>query len=1073
MTLSTATVAVIAQYDQNVEGSRAITLSNDTPRSGTSSSVEYAFDTEGNYYNVFAVKPASGCDFDMRLYNDSSYLTQVEFSNAGGSAIDLVVLDRNGDYGTRTYYPKVPQWSGTSYYIEAQYNTTSLAINTSVVDSFRTGEIFDSWDCYLSSGKTYEILLESVPSGAYYNIYVFSGTSFLVHYPSTYGYIASGNQVSSIRFVPPATKYYCIVVTNENNVTGSYTLKVKHVPAISQDSPATGTLSSANKWDFWQTTAPASKFTAYAIKPPTGGDFDLEVYDSFNRSTLVASSSYTGDRPDVVVLNRMSQGSSADYYVKVKQYSSYYGTYSLEYQASTSVTAGSQVTGTMVSGEVLDIWHVQLTGGILYDVTFTTMPAGASYDVYIFNTTGGASAYSYLAWGNQSTPLSYQPTSTGTFCVVLINVNGFTGSYAWIVAQNPGTIIYPLTLGTTRAEDTITSSITEFKYSFTASKGAYTAVAQKPPAGIDFDLRLYSDSSFSTYLGGSFLGAGLTDIYVYDGTDLSADTTRYAKVSRVSTSDTGLITIEADNTAVLSVGTQRQKSITTSNLIDMYTVSLTSGREYIIEFPQLPSGTLTFYLFRGSGSISAALLSGTSDTAVNYTPTATDYYGILVVSNGASGTYKIVVREVVKLTVGNTVAGSLSSSRPFDEYRFTVYAGRMTAVVAKPISADFNSNLRVYSDIWMTQEVSYSTVAGAGIDAVVIDGSSLAQDTDYFVKVYISSGTGDYRITYTSKTIQAVGSTVSRTMEADKIGELGNVNLVSGKQYSVSLVSVPSGALYNIYVFNTTSRLTQAIATGSQSAPATFTAQASGIYSFLVTNENAIGGTYSIKVSEVAVPEFTMAVSPANATFSAGSNTSFVITLTSKNGFASTVVLTVLSSLPTGMTAVFSPVSVVPTANSILYVNTTAATPVGTYQIQFQASGGSITITSVVNVTVTTPPFGRDLIVQSISVSPFSPVENLNANFTAVIKNVGDTDITSLFTVAVYLDSSITPAKTFTVSFLAANQTITLTWDALKFTTPGKHSIRTVADSGATVNEANETNNEKAMQVFAAKRAYS
>jgi len=130
-----------------------------------------------------------------------------------------------------------------------------------------------------------------------------------------------------------------------------------------------------------------------------------------------------------------------------------------------------------------------------------------------------------------------------------------------------------------------------------------------------------------------------------------------------------------------------------------------------------------------------------------------------------------------------------------------------------------------------------------------------------------------------------------------------------------------------------------------------------GYYLKVSTSKDTIpatSNTYSIITSP---PDFTISATPSSQTVNRGDSTTFTVTLTSQNGFNSSVSLSA-SGLPSGATASFSPSSLIPTGSSTLIVSTSASTPTGDYIITITASGGGVMHTAQVslNVTSSTPP---------------------------------------------------------------------------------------------------------------------
>lgn len=103
-----------------------------------------------------------------------------------------------------------------------------------------------------------------------------------------------------------------------------------------------------------------------------------------------------------------------------------------------------------------------------------------------------------------------------------------------------------------------------------------------------------------------------------------------------------------------------------------------------------------------------------------------------------------------------------------------------------------------------------------------------------------------------------------------------------------------------------------------------------------------VRGATSVAVQALAPPgDFSIGASPSSQTVTAGTSTSYIVTLAALNGYSSAVNLSV-SGLPAGASATFSPNPVTPTpggALSTLHVTTGATTPAGTYSLTLTGTG--------------------------------------------------------------------------------------------------------------------------------------
>ncbi len=102
-------------------------------------------------------------------------------------------------------------------------------------------------------------------------------------------------------------------------------------------------------------------------------------------------------------------------------------------------------------------------------------------------------------------------------------------------------------------------------------------------------------------------------------------------------------------------------------------------------------------------------------------------------------------------------------------------------------------------------------------------------------------------------------------------------------------------------------------------------------------------------------PDFAVAVSPSSLTIAAGANGTTTTTVSSINGFSSSVALS-CAGQPSGITCGFAPSSVTPpangSANSTLTVSVAGSVASGTYNFNVQGTNGGNTRTAALGVTV-------------------------------------------------------------------------------------------------------------------------
>jgi len=109
--------------------------------------------------------------------------------------------------------------------------------------------------------------------------------------------------------------------------------------------------------------------------------------------------------------------------------------------------------------------------------------------------------------------------------------------------------------------------------------------------------------------------------------------------------------------------------------------------------------------------------------------------------------------------------------------------------------------------------------------------------------------------------------------------------------------------------------------------------------------------TVTLGVQAPPTPDFSLTVSPTSQSVRGGGSVSYTVTVTSLNGFAGAVLLSV-SGLPSGSSSSYSPTSVTPGVRSILTI-ITAPTPRGTFTFAVTGTSGSLSRTTTGTLQVT------------------------------------------------------------------------------------------------------------------------
>jgi subtilase family serine protease len=259
-------------------------------------------------------------------------------------------------------------------------------------------------------------------------------------------------------------------------------------------------------------------------------------------------------------------------------------------------------------------------------------------------------------------------------------------------------------------------------------------------------------------------------------------------------------------------------------------------------------------------------------------------------------------------------------------------------------SADFN-DIRSGNDSGFNAVTGYDLTTGWGSPA----GQHLIND---LTATATAAPTASFTLSSSpaALTVKQAGSGSSTITVAPQNGFSGTVSL--------ALSGLPSGVTA---VLSATSTKTTATLTFTANATATV-----GTYPVKITGTSGtLSSTTTITLTVVA-PGFTLATSPASLTVPRSSSASNTITVTGVNGFSGSVALTV-GTLPSGLTASFSPATTTTSSKLTFAASSTAAA--GTYSVTVTGTSGTLKATTTVSVTVTAPGFTLAFVPTSLGVT--------------------------------------------------------------------------------------------------------
>ena len=409
----------------------------------------YQFHQGTNYWSAVATRGGLGTDWDLAVYqNPSGGSGTVCFSGPLANSValagttDFVIGDFNHN-AQGTYYVHAYLYDGTrDSRTEWDDGPDALTVNgPPVVRNVSFDDLIETWDVFLESGNEYTLNFNRTGGQA-------STKALLFRNPSTTYWVGRQARLVEtsvpVAFTAPASDWYAVVVVNDNELSGSYTLNVGTctAPIALQSGMSVQTSSPNGLYSFSQSVAYWS-----AVGVRGSGDWDVEVYQNgsgsdwpqcFSNQLAVSRLDPNLFRVDFVI-GDFNHNPPGTYYVRALQASGAGNAVTEWDDSADQLLVGGPLAQRITNdSDVLEVWDVFLTGGVQYDLTF--LPFGfALTEVFVFQSQNGV----YWA-GRSSRLLETQDAHTiftapadDWYAVVVVNHSGFSGGYQVGIALSP------------------------------------------------------------------------------------------------------------------------------------------------------------------------------------------------------------------------------------------------------------------------------------------------------------------------------------------------------------------------------------------------------------------------------------------------------------------------------------------------------------------------------------------------------------------------------------------------------------------------------------------------------------
>ena len=576
--------------------------------------------------------------------------------------------------------------------------------------------------------------------------------------------------------------------------------------------------------------------------------------------------------------------------------------------AATLISAGSG-TGYLDSTDTTDYYKVAVSSGQTVRVSMTP-PSGSDFDLYIYDTNQSQVDSSNLG-GSQTDTVEATASASGYFYIYVYHYSG-SGTYSMTVTITGGgatqndmgssadagnSIGAATTIPAGSGTGYIDSTDANDYYKVNITSGQTISVSMTPPAGSDFDLKLYDANQ--SQVDSSSLGGSQTDtvedtasasgyfyihVYRYSGSGIYSMTVTVSGGATQNDMGTGTDagnTLSAATTIVAGSGTGY---IDSTDPNDYYKINVTSGQTISVSMTPPSGSDFDLKLYDANQSqVDSSSLGGSQTDSVTCAATSSGYYYTCVHLWSGSGIYSMTVTVTGGATqndmntgtdAGNSLSaaitiaagsgtGYIDSTDIADYYKVSVSSGQTVSVsMTPPSGSDFD--IKLYDT--NQSQVDSSTLGGSQTDSV--EGTASASGY-FYIYVYRYSGSGIYSMIVTvtggatqndmntgtdaGNTLSAATAIATNTsgtgyIDSTDTTDYYKISVTSGQTVSVSMTP-PSGSDFDLKLYDANqSQVASSSLGGSQTDSVTYTATSSG-YLYICVYQWSGSGIYSMTVT--------------------------------------------------------------------------------------------------------------------------------------------------------------------------------------------------------------------------------
>ena len=435
-------------------GPTPASLSEETPFASALDLRLFNYDPNTIYWSFIGNRPAAGDNTTVRLFNESTYVTELEVSNNYNSAspnnADFIAVDYN-HVSTVPDYVRVIRESGASVHRTEWEHDPDIMNGVEPTTMWDPGHVGKVWDSLLTAGVPY--MLRSYSSGLDQGIYLFgSGGGDYYKERAAFEVAANFRPGSEggewFNFTPATTDWYGIVQIVNDEGGGFYSNWLGRRVTLVNDLATSYT----DEVQWGSAAAASGDWHVFGTRPSPGAGAGIVLYgdSGYSASTFKAADLVGTDVVNYVV-GDYNHTALETVYPRVHRMSGS-GAVDVEFDSGTEqiiFLGGSPISETYSwpAGDVVEVVDVFLPLGQQLVVSLNTLTGSMDLGMALFRSNGAtyyatsgsavASADAQGAGGDES--FTYNTTTADWYGLVVFNQNDTGGTYEVIIGNQSST----------------------------------------------------------------------------------------------------------------------------------------------------------------------------------------------------------------------------------------------------------------------------------------------------------------------------------------------------------------------------------------------------------------------------------------------------------------------------------------------------------------------------------------------------------------------------------------------------------------------------------------------------------